>query len=54
MEAIYRVLTSKLTRCLSHEDFLTRWSDDLHLTRTVNGENPMLSWYRNVTILTTL
>lgn len=43
MEDIYRAVTGKLTRCMSHQDFLRRWAytED---TQTQSGENPMLSW----------
>lgn len=57
MESIYRVQTQKLTRVLSHEEFLSRWADEDDLeysTRTMNGDNIMLGWYRNASVLTTL
>ncbi|KAI9840960.1 MAG: hypothetical protein M1837_001089 [Sclerophora amabilis] len=53
MEDIYRAVTGKLTRVLSHEDFLHRWAD-VEETRTRSGENPMLGWYRNASVMTTL
>ncbi|KAI9748508.1 MAG: hypothetical protein M1815_003202 [Lichina confinis] len=53
MESIYRVLTGKFARVTSQEDFLRRWADVDH-TRTANGENPMLSWYQNASVMTTL
>ena len=53
MESIYRVLTGKFARVTSQEDFLRRWADIDH-TRTASGENPMLSWYQNASIMTTL
>jgi hypothetical protein len=65
MEMIYRAITSKLTHRFTHEDFLGRWaqgeaggdygdSDNLlRYTRTANGENPMLSWYKNASIMVT-
>ncbi|KAI9882775.1 MAG: autophagy protein 6 [Watsoniomyces obsoletus] len=57
MESIYRVQTHKLTRVLSQEEFLSRWTDEDDLeysTRTMNGENVMLGWYRNASVMTTL
>ncbi|KAI9757988.1 MAG: RNA polymerase II elongation factor [Chaenotheca gracillima] len=53
MEDIYRAVTGNLTRVLTHEDFLSRWAD-VDQTRTRSGENPMLSWYRNASVMTTL
>ena len=53
MEAMYRAITGKLTRVMSHRDFMQRWAyvDD---TRTMSGENPLISWYRNASVLTTI
>ncbi|KAI9850233.1 MAG: hypothetical protein M1838_005959 [Thelocarpon superellum] len=53
IEPLYRAVTGKLTRVLSQEDFLRRWAL-VHDTETRSGENPMLSWYRNASVLTTL
>ena len=53
IEDMYRVITGKFTRILSHEDFLTRWAY-VEDTRTKNGENPMLSWYKNASVLLTV
>ncbi|KAI9810698.1 MAG: hypothetical protein M1826_003486 [Phylliscum demangeonii] len=53
IEAIYRAITGKLTRVLSHEEFLRRWAC-VDETRTASGENPMLSWYKNASVMTTL
>lgn len=52
MEDIYRAITGKLTRVSSHADFLERWAY-VEDTETRNGENPMLGWYRNASMLTT-
>lgn len=53
MEDIYRAITGKLTRVLSHRDFLQRWAY-VEDTQTRNGENPMLSWYANAHVMTTV
>ncbi|KAI9806648.1 MAG: hypothetical protein M1825_006105 [Sarcosagium campestre] len=53
MELMYRAVTGKLTRVLTHEDFLRRWAY-VHDTQTRSGENPMLSWYQNASVMTTL
>jgi hypothetical protein len=53
MEEIYRVTTGKLTRVLSHEEFLKRWAY-VEDTQTKSGENPLLSWYMNASVMTTV
>ncbi|KAI9680166.1 MAG: hypothetical protein M1829_001403 [Trizodia sp. TS-e1964] len=53
IEDIYRALTGKLTRVLSHEDFLRRWAY-VEETETRSGENPMVSWYQNASVMTTV
>ena len=52
MEAIYRSLTNNLTNVLSQEEFLRRWAY-VEDTETRNGENPLLSWYTNASVMTT-
>jgi hypothetical protein len=52
-EAIYQAITGKLTRVMSHEEFMRRWAD-VDLTETRSGENPLLSWYRNASVLCTV
>ncbi|KAG9233557.1 S-adenosyl-L-methionine-dependent methyltransferase [Amylocarpus encephaloides] len=53
IEPMYQALTGKLTRVLSHEEFFKRWSY-VEETETKNGENPLLSWYKNAGVLTTV
>lgn len=53
MQDIYRTITGKLTRILSHKEFLQKWAY-LEDTQTQNGENPMLSWYKNARVMTTV
>ncbi|KAI4241034.1 MAG: hypothetical protein L6R40_004782 [Gallowayella cf. fulva] len=50
MEDIYRAMTGKLTRVMSHREFLQRWAY-IEETKTRSGENPMLSWYQNASTM---
>ncbi|KAL8774859.1 MAG: hypothetical protein Q9209_000798 [Squamulea sp. 1 TL-2023] len=50
MEDIYRAITGKLTRVMSHKEFLQRWAY-VEETKTISGENPMLSWYKNASTM---
>lgn len=53
MEDVYRAITGKLTRVLSHEDFMKSWSY-VEDTQTRKGDNPLLSYYKNASVLTTV
>ncbi|EOD49043.1 hypothetical protein GTA08_BOTSDO02554 [Neofusicoccum parvum] len=53
MEDVYRAITGKLTRVLTHEDFLKRWAF-VEDTQVRSGENPLLSWYKNASVMTTV
>jgi hypothetical protein len=53
VEAIYQAITGKLTRVLSHEDFMRRWAY-VEDCETKSGENPLLSWYKNASVMTTV
>ena len=53
MEAVYRLVTGKLTRTMSHEAFMRSWAY-VENTRTRSGENPLLSWYANASVLVTV
>ncbi|KAH0536760.1 hypothetical protein FGG08_006398 [Glutinoglossum americanum] len=53
MEDIYRATTGKLTRILPHEEFLKRWAY-VEDTQTKSGESPLLSWYKNASVMTTV
>jgi len=53
IEDIYRAMTGKLSRVSSHQDFLRRWSD-VEESQTRDGESPMLSWYKNASVLVTV
>ncbi|KAF2863476.1 DUF185-domain-containing protein [Piedraia hortae CBS 480.64] len=50
MEDMYRALTGKLTRSMTHEDFFSKWIDPSATTMR-SGENAMLSWYKNASVL---
>jgi hypothetical protein len=52
-EAMYQALTGKLTKVLSHEEFMRRWAY-IEETETRSGENPLLSWYKNASMLYTV
>jgi hypothetical protein len=52
-EDMYRAITGKLTRVLTQEDFLKRWAY-VEDTRTRSGENPLLGWYKNASVMITL
>ncbi|EGS18073.1 uncharacterized protein CTHT_0060880 [Thermochaetoides thermophila DSM 1495] len=52
-EATYQAITGKLSRVLSHEDFMRRWAY-VEDTETKSGENPLLNWYKNASVLYTV
>lgn len=52
-EAMYRAITGKLTRVMSHEEFMRRWAY-VEDTQTRNGDNPLLSYYKNASFLMTV
>ncbi|KAI0531764.1 S-adenosyl-L-methionine-dependent methyltransferase [Xylaria digitata] len=53
MEAVYGAITGKLTRVVSHEDFMRSWAF-VEDTETQSGENPLLSWYKNASMMITV
>lgn len=53
MEDMYRVITGKLTKVSTHQAFLENWAY-VEETETRSGENPMLSWYKNASVMTTI
>ncbi|KKY26021.1 hypothetical protein UCDDS831_g01531 [Diplodia seriata] len=53
MEDVYRAITGKLTHVMTHEDFLKRWAF-VEDTQVRSGENPLLSWYKNASVMTTV
>lgn len=52
-EDMYRAMTGKLTRVMTQADFLRRWAN-VEDTEARNGENPLLSWYKNASVMVTL
>lgn len=53
MDDMYKALTGKLTRVMKHEEFMSRWAD-LEETETRSGENPLLQWYKNVSMMSSV
>ncbi|KAK5631534.1 hypothetical protein RRF57_007248 [Xylaria bambusicola] len=53
MEAVYGAITGKLTRAMSHEEFMRSWAY-IEDTQTQSGENPLLSWYKNASMMLTV
>ncbi|KAF7714348.1 Uncharacterized protein PECH_003054 [Penicillium ucsense] len=53
IEDMYRAITGKLTQVTTHEDFVRRWAY-IEDTETRNGENPLLTWYKNASMLMTV
>ncbi|KAJ1327925.1 SAM-dependent methyltransferase [Microdochium nivale] len=53
MESVYRAITGKLTRVMTHEEYFRDWAylDD---TETRSGENPLLTWYKNASVMVTI
>ncbi|KAI0126638.1 S-adenosyl-L-methionine-dependent methyltransferase [Xylariales sp. AK1849] len=52
MESMYRALTGKLSKVTSHEEFMRAWAF-VEDTRVQSGENPLLSWYKNASVMVT-
>ena len=38
---------------MTHRDYLTQWAY-VEDTETMNGDNPMLSWYKNASVMVTV
>ena len=53
MEDIYRAITGRLTRVMTQEDFFRRWAY-VEDTQMRSGENAMLEWYKNASVMVTL
>jgi hypothetical protein len=52
-ESMYRAITGKLTRVMTHGDFMRRWAY-VEDTQLHSGENPLLSQYSNASVLLTV
>ncbi|KAF2875032.1 S-adenosyl-L-methionine-dependent methyltransferase [Massariosphaeria phaeospora] len=53
VEPMYTAITGRFARTYSHEDFMAGRAD-IEETQTKNGENPLLSWYKNASVMITL
>ena len=53
VEALYQAITGKLTRVSTHGDFMRRWAF-IEDTTTKSGENPLLSYYQNASVMVTV
>lgn len=53
MEDIYRAITRNLTHVRTQENFLRHWAY-VEDTQTRSGENPLLTWYANASVMTSL
>jgi hypothetical protein len=53
MEDMYRTITGRLSRVMTHENFFQRWAyaED---TQLKSGENALLNWYKNQSVMLTL
>jgi hypothetical protein len=50
---MYSAITGRFARTYAHEDFMSGRADILE-TQTKNGENPLLSWYKNASVMITV
>ena len=53
MERIYQAVTGKLSRASTHEDFMKQWAD-VDACTCGDGLSPLLTWYRNAAVMTTV
>ncbi|KAF2281172.1 DUF185-domain-containing protein [Westerdykella ornata] len=53
IEPMYTAITGRFARTYSHEDFMSGRAD-IEETQTRNGENPLLSWYKNASVMITV
>lgn len=53
MDDMYKALTGKLTRVMRQEEFLKSWAC-LEETETAAGDNPMLNWYKNASVMSSV
>ena len=53
MEDMYRAITGRLTRVMTHEEFFKRWAyvEDMQMR---SGENALLGWYQNQSVMLTV
>ncbi|KAH9879191.1 hypothetical protein J1614_002629 [Plenodomus biglobosus] len=53
MEPMYTAITGRFARTYLHEDFMAGRAD-IAETSTKNGDNPLLSWYKNASVMITM
>jgi hypothetical protein len=53
MEDVYRAITGRLTRVMTHEDFFRRWAD-VEETELRSGENVLLGMFQNASVMVTV
>lgn len=53
MEDMYRAITGRLSKVSTHEDFFRRWAF-VEETQMKSGENAMLGWYKNASVMITV
>jgi hypothetical protein len=50
---MYQAITGKLSRVATHGDFMRHWAH-VEETETQSSENPLLSWYKNASVMYTV
>ncbi|KAF2750625.1 DUF185-domain-containing protein [Sporormia fimetaria CBS 119925] len=53
VQAMYRQITQRFARTYTHADFMAGRAD-IEETQTRNGENPLLTWYKNASVMVTV
>jgi hypothetical protein len=53
MEPMYTAITGRFARTYLHEDFMAGRAD-IAETSTKNGDNPLLTWYKNASVMITV
>lgn len=53
MQALYQSQTGKLTRVMKHEEFMRNWAE-IERTTTKTGENPLIDWYKNASVMSSV
>jgi hypothetical protein len=53
MEPMYSAITGKFARTYTHEEFMAGRAD-IAETSTKNGDNPLVTWYKNASVMITM
>lgn len=53
MNDMYKILTGKLSKVETHDEFMRNWAF-IGDTETQSGENPPLNWYKNASVMRTV